>query len=259
MRSVLSALCPSSVPLLFAILVAGCATPRGVEDGPGRSLTAVLDEENERARPLSVEPGSALAALRDRHVLFVGGFLNEAIPGYFTDALRVTRQELGAVASVLFPSSGSAVSDDADAIKEAVLARFSGTRKPVVLVGHSKGGAGVLLCALRNPELVLERKIDCVISIQGAIRGSPVADAVAFTGSSSFLPFRMRGLESLTTGEAREVFEREVEGLRERLPPDELRALSDRIFYVRSCATRVAEIAPELQLTHEISGVIALD
>src|SRR5262249_49037703 len=153
--------------------------------------------------------------------LFVGGFLNEGIPGYFTDALEVVRQEVGAESGVLDPSSSSSLSNDAELIRKTVLESYANDGRPVVLVGHSKGGAGVLLAAMRWPELVLSGTVDRVISIQGAIGGSPVADSIAGAGPVRALPVHFRGLESLQTGASRQLFAKALADLQAKLSPDD--------------------------------------
>lgn len=55
--------------------------------------------------PEWLRTGKDVPALSPLHVVFVAGFMNELIPGYFNDNVAMAR-ELGAETSVLFPPSG---------------------------------------------------------------------------------------------------------------------------------------------------------
>ena len=178
-------------------------------------------------------------SLQGRHVVFVAGFMNELIPGYFTDNVAVSR-ELGAETSTVFPPSSRSLLEDVTQIETEVAAHAD---RSVVLVGHSKGGAGVLLTVLERPELVLSGRVECVIVLQGAIGGSPLADALVH-----LRPLRRPGLQSLTTMLSHDTFKSAMGSLTERLTPDERTFLFSRIFYVRS-AHRQSALAAELALS----------
>lgn len=223
-------------------LAAGCAT--GLRPMPASPLAHKMVEEAGRDAPLEVAPGSPLAALERRHVLFVGGFLSEVIPGYFVDNAEVAH-ELGAQTSVVFPSSAAGLEEDAAFLREEALSRFNESGRPVVLVGHSKGGAAALLTALRYPELVLTGVVDRVVVVQGAVGGSPLAET--FARSSALRTWR--GLNSLTTHEARRLFDDELANVRTKVTPDGLERLFARVFYVRSWEAR-GHTSFELALTH---------
>ncbi len=62
-----------------------------------------------RAALTSEQPMPVLRGPRALHFLFVGGFLNETIPGYFVDNIAVMRDELGAEVSTLFPPSAGSL------------------------------------------------------------------------------------------------------------------------------------------------------
>ena len=209
---------------------------------------ATLGSESAFSAPLEVAPGSALESLRDRQVVFVGGYLNEAFQkNYFKDALAVTKDELGVRASTVFPASHESVTEDADKLAEEVTAKFEAPHEPVVLVGHSKGGSDALLAVMRHPELVLSGKVDRVVSIQGAIGGSPVAEELERIDPDGYLP----GLASISTTGSREVFRDQLAALRRDLPPGDFERLSSRIFYVRGAVSR-SSLSMELRPTHRL-------
>ena len=144
---------------------------------------------------------------------------------------------------MLFPSSSSSLSNDVGLV-EAAIDGCAGS--PAVLFGHSKGGAAVLLTVLRHPELVLTGKVEAVIVLQGAIGGSPLADAL-----STVKPLAGPGMKSLTTREAKETFSAALSALSERLTRDQWDQLFAHIFYVRSAHTETT-LAAELAITELI-------
>lgn len=192
----------------------------------------------------NTEPGWLKAAgappsLKGLHVVFIAGYLNELIPGYFTDNAAVAR-ELGADTSLLFPRSKQGLNDDVNEVLAEVASR-RGT--PVVLFGHSKGGAAALLAVLQHPELVLSGQVSHVIVVQGSIGGSPVADSLR-----RVRPFRGDGIDSLTTSQSKRCFSDALDALAQRLTASEWQVLFARIFYVRSAHDQ-ASTAAELALT----------
>jgi pimeloyl-ACP methyl ester carboxylesterase len=164
-------------------------------------------------------------SLADKHVVFVAGHLNEFIPGYFTDNAAVV-QELGAGTSILAPPSVGSLDADVSLIEQELRAR-AGSK--VVLFGHSRGGASVLLTVLRRPSLILSGQVEAVIVVQGALGGSPLADLIA-----RVKVLKTPGLASLTTEEADRAFTIALTALANRLTPEEWDRFFARIFYVRS-------------------------
>lgn len=183
--------------------------------------------------------GTQVPELSPLHVVFVAGFMNELIPGYFSDNVAVTR-ELGAETSVLLPPSSGALASDVALVQREIAAR-SGTR--VVLFGHSKGGAAVLLTVLEHPELVLDGPVEAVIVLQGAIGGSPLAD-----GLSKVRPLAGPGMRSLTTEQSKHTFTTALQKLSTSLTRAQWDRLFSRVFYLRS-AHGDTTLAAELALT----------
>lgn len=193
--------------------------------------------------------------LRGRDVVFVAGFMNELIPGYFDDAADVAR-EAGASVSIVRPRSRQTVEQDTFTVGEELTLH----RSPVVLVGHSKGGADVLLTVLQRPELVLSGRVAAVVVVQGCVGGSPLADA-----ATQFKPLAKGGLKAITTTESFAVFDRALADLDAKLSPEQQAELFRRIFYVRS-SHRDTQVAAELALSHELlasggpnDGLVPLD
>ncbi|MGV3622423.1 MAG: hypothetical protein ACO1OB_16515 [Archangium sp.] len=221
MRAAKASACGLFVPL--AALLLSCA-PAATVAGP-KWLTA-----NDPERTLD-----------GWDVIFVAGFLNEFIPGYFADNVEVARQ-LGATTSIVLPPSNDTLDDDVALIERALDHEIGRT---VVLLGHSKGGAGVLLTALRAPGLVLSGKVDAVIVLQGSIGGSLIADDL------KGLPVFENGMEALTRNDSHQTFTDALNDLHRRLRPEQRSAFFERIFYVRS-AQHTATLAAELGITHAV-------
>ena len=69
---------------------------------------------------------------------------------------------------------------------------------PIILVGHSKGGAESMYLALRYPELLISGIIERVVLIHPALGGSPLADNVANNiMGRSFTKYLGEGLHSI--------------------------------------------------------------
>jgi pimeloyl-ACP methyl ester carboxylesterase len=151
--------------------------------------------------------------------------------------------ELGATASVIFPKSSATLEEDAAFIRDEVIRLTDSQQRPVVLVGHSKGGAGVVLTALKYPELVRGGRVVDVVSIQGALHGSPVADAMTEALPIPFLHEHFRGLQALTRIRSEAAFRSAP------IAADQLAWYRDHVFFVRSSET-TSVVAVELSLSH---------
>jgi pimeloyl-ACP methyl ester carboxylesterase len=192
---------------------------------------------------MTAEQEPVAPSLAGREVLFVAGFLNEAIPGYFAVNAKVSR-ELGATTSVLAPPSSLSLEDNT-ALVVRELERLTQYQRGLVLLGHSMGGASSLLAVLEHPELVLDGRVECVIVVQGAIGGSPLADTL-----SPLVP-SMQGLESLSTTRAAAVFDAHLAALDQRLSAEDRARFFSRVFYVRSFHAD-GSVAAELMLTERV-------
>jgi pimeloyl-ACP methyl ester carboxylesterase len=120
---------------------------------------------------------------RSFRYVFVGGFRNENMPGYFAQnmaelqALGVPKRRI----HVILPSSSRTSEDNADDVR----ARFqeiaaTGTEK-LVIIAHSRGACDALAFALGNPSFVEER-VEALFLIQGAFGGSGAADYIVGKG-----------------------------------------------------------------------------
>ncbi len=227
---------------VLQVLVGSCLLSACVRHVPlaNTSLSARFRQTMETPTPLSA---ASIPSAKGLHFLFVGGFLNEGIPGYFVDNMAVVTEELGATASVIFPKSADDLEEDAAGIRDEVISLSDQLQRPVVLVGHSKGGAGVVLAALKYPELIRGGRVVDVISIQGAIHGSPIADAMTESLPIPLLHQKFKGLTALTRKRADGAFRSAP------MAGDLTDWYRDHLFFVRSSES-TGVVAAELQLSH---------
>jgi hypothetical protein len=194
---------------------------------------------------------TTLDILKERHVLFVAGFMNEISlfnRTYYQVNNDVVKNELGATTSFMWPSSFNSPSDNSDQLRNRILELYELVRKPLVLVGHSKGGAEVLYTLLKYPELILNGVVDRAVLIQAAIGGSPIV--VEESRDLTFQGLRWvlgKGLSSLKRETAHQEFTQTLNQFKAHLKSlypeltkselcDVYQQISNRIFYVRSFA-----------------------
>ena len=179
--------------------------------------------------------------LKDKHVLFVGGMLNElfgAIRGYFYDNCEAVDEELGGESSHFRSSSWSSIPQNAEMLHVHVLKTyFENQSRPITLVGHSKGAAEILHLVLEHPELVLEGLVERIVLIQAAVQGSPAANDPSKWFRSSYGHIKdLVGIEthSLSETGSKAIFDALFTEFEAQVTPPERQLISDKIFYVRS-------------------------
>lgn len=131
-----------------------------------------------------VIPGRVERAARGFRYVFVEGFWNERMPGYFAQNVRALRAR-GVPRSaihVIEPSSHKTLEDNGDSVRDEFdqIAR-QGPEK-LVVIAHSRGACDTLAFALRHPEFVRDH-VEAMFLVQGPFGGTGVADYVAGDGS----------------------------------------------------------------------------
>jgi hypothetical protein len=125
------------------------------------------------ARPL--HPSAA-----DAEYVFIGGFLNEGLHGYFADNIRALTDAGVPRARIheLYPSSAQTVEENVPWLSGR-LGEVTGSSqgRKLIVTGHSKGGAEMLAVAMAHPEWIRESVL-AVYLVQAAIGGSGVADSI---------------------------------------------------------------------------------
>jgi pimeloyl-ACP methyl ester carboxylesterase len=120
-----------------------------------------------------------LSSLRNFHYVFVKGFLNESVPGYFSDSIEyLKRHKIEDASITLIGGSSKNTTEVGAADLLATLKQLAvKTTRPLVVIAHSKGAAEALAVALAHPQFA-SAKLKALFLIQGAIGGSYVADYV---------------------------------------------------------------------------------
>ncbi len=187
----------SSVLMLISLC---SATPEMSEVGASfspKEFQGWFDRASESRIPLP--PRVTIIALKYRYV-FVGGFLNERMPGYFTANVRELRTAGVSRDAIfqIFPSSHESIDGNAAEVR----ARFEeiaalGPEK-LVVIAHSRGACDTLAFALKNPEFV-RKHVHSMFLLQGPFGGTLLADYVAGKGSrpDGAMPWRDRAVLSV--------------------------------------------------------------
>lgn len=218
------------------------ASPLAGMDLPGLSLQSQW--ENEIRNIGSFNDGNVLLG---KHVIFFPGIINEvgALLGlYFTDNMETVEKELGGTASYFGPSSELSIPENVEIIHNHILKTANEQRKPLILVGHSKGGAEVLQTILRYPELILQGMVFQVLLIQPALQGSPLAERTPGCLFDLFKLILKPNLATLDTFTAKEDLREAFLSFEKSLKSNALfrnsdhkileNQISSRIFYVQS-------------------------
>jgi len=137
-----------------------------------------------------LEKGPDMLPLRHSYLL-VPGLCGDLLPGYFSDTLS-RFSALGVKAAMSSIDSTAGVCENAAAVRRDVLDLHSATGKPVVIIGHSKGGLDAAAAlALYEAEIV-----PCtrgLITVQSPYGGTPIAsDLLADAAVSDWLEDAMR-------------------------------------------------------------------
>ena len=134
--------------------------------------------DSARAGDLVIPPAIGRSAACYRYV-FIGGFGNEAMPGYFVQNTREVRARgvpRGAIHSI-FPSSHATIEDNAPKVRDRLREIAREGPEPLVIVAHSRGACDALAFALADPEFVRDR-VAALFLVQGPFGGTALADYV---------------------------------------------------------------------------------
>jgi hypothetical protein len=232
------------------------------------SLTDLFRHES--ILPAATLSEEYLVKLRGRHVIFVDGLLNEAahlVGNYFCDNISEVK-ELGIGHSHIGYLSSYSVPKNSDTLVSDIQEIYVREKLPIILVGHSKGGAECLYAILKNPYLLQSGIIDRVVLINPAVGGSPLAENVSKNIlGRCFSKYLGAGLRSIQPENSRKMFSEALLYFKEFLisksektpPPSSsstsstssssssssnrstgnfnFKNLSDRVFYIRGAAT----------------------
>ena len=175
----------SSVGLMVAAMLAGAdPTPSGASEAFQGWFTSAV------AGSLKVSAGVSHEAKSFRYV-FVEGFRNERMPGYFAAniaelrALGIPRDQI----HVIDPSSRRTTADNAEEVRARFLEIAREGSERLVVIAHSRGACDALAFALGAPGFVRDR-IRALFLVQGPFGGSGLAGYV--TGSGAAMDRQMK-------------------------------------------------------------------
>src|SRR5437879_1617033 len=119
-------------------------------------------------------------------------------PFYFTDNIK-TVQKLGGTASYFGPSSELSVPENAEIIHKLLIKTAKKEKKPLIVFAHSKAAAETYYAILTHPELILNNTVWQMLSVQGAIWGSPLCDDPPGLLLNLFMNFMTPDIGTLST------------------------------------------------------------
>ena len=136
----------------------------------------------------STQQSQSREKFQKKHIVFVAGLFNEAaqlVQNYWCDNIAEAKA-MGFKVSSLGYLSCYTVPANADRLLNDIQKLYAVVKLPIILIGHSKGGAECMYLTLKYPELLLSNLIERVILVHPALGGSPLADNVAtnFMGRS---------------------------------------------------------------------------
>lgn len=182
--------------------------------------------------------------IRNRHFVFVTGYMNELAGlsqflrlhpfGYFEVTADLVK-EYGGSATVYNPKSLETITDSGKKLALNMFRLFAqGEGRPIVVVGHSRGGTVAISSMIENPDLIDKNFIDRVVTIQSPVGGNDLPlMGVSGTLSRVLLPSDagLLGIASLTS----EKIEDAIGSDRiSRLSPRQRAVLDDHILWFAS-------------------------
>jgi len=235
---------------LLSLLLALQTPPNSAETGARVSPAQFSAWFNAaRAGKLAI-PADVSRTARHYRYVFVGGFHNEQMPGYFARNARELRAQAIPRQAVHFisPSSHETAAANAGLVRSRFLEIARQGPEKLVVIAHSRGACDSLAFALQNPEFVSDR-IQALFLIQGPFGGTGVADHLVGEGPAMDhqMPWRHRliayalarleayrlnrgkhgGLPSLTRRASQEFWKRALEEHRPAIP-----VVAPKTFYV---------------------------
>ncbi len=170
------------LPLCAAILLVG-AVDAGADSAP-----VVAPADFQRWFASSCEgrlriPERVEGRARRFRYVFVGGFLNERMPGYFSQNARELKARGVPSPAIHFvsPSSHKSFEENREAIGEDFRRIAGEGPERLVVIAHSRGACDALAFALQDAQFVADR-VEALFLVQGPFGGTGVVDYVMGEG-----------------------------------------------------------------------------
>jgi hypothetical protein len=122
-------------------------------------------------------PESVARRARGFRYVFVGGFQNERMPGYFSQNAKELRAHGVPRRSIhfLFPGSQATVEENRAVVRDEFLRIAGAGPEPLVVIAHSRGACDALAFALHDPQFVGDR-VAALFLVQAPFGGTGLAD-----------------------------------------------------------------------------------
>ena len=145
-------------------------------------------------------PGSVERRAQRLRYVFVGGFANERMPGYFSQCAKELRAHGIPPGSIhfIFPSSHESFEGNSDKVRLQFQEVASLGPERLVVIAHSRGACDTLAFALRNEPFVRDH-VRALFLVQGVFGGTGAADYLSGKGvlMDRRMPVGLRVLASL--------------------------------------------------------------
>jgi hypothetical protein len=119
-------------------------------------------------------------------LIVIPGLLNDAVADRVTpfSVSRVELERIGLRSDLIVVSGRSSSEHNALQIRDALVGMKFEEGERVVMLGHSKGAVDLLVALVRHPEV--RERVDVLLSVAGAIGGSPITDSISETAEKMF-------------------------------------------------------------------------
>lgn len=236
----------------LSLLLALTPTLGAFPEKPESEPTPFESWFEEGARGTLKIPATVESAAKGYRYVFVAGFHNERMPGYFTrnaKELRAHGVDRRAI-HVIAPSSHETFDENFDEVRDKFREVARAGPEKLVVIAHSRGACDALAFALRNPDFVRDH-VHAMFLVQGPFGGSGLADYVTGAGPSMDrrIPWKYRliahllgvverrslrrgklgGLPGLTRDASRSFWKELLDEHKEAIP-----VVGPRTFYVTS-------------------------
>ncbi len=128
-------------------------------------------------------PDEALDQARCYRYVFVGGFHNERLPGYFAQNAKELKAQGVPKQAIhfIYPSSQESVDGNAEFVRDSFSDIVSQGKEKLVVIAHSRGSCDALAFALQNPKF-FKKHVHAMFLMQGPFGGTAIADYVMGEG-----------------------------------------------------------------------------
>lgn len=192
-------------------------------------------------------------SLDGHEVVLVSGYLNEIAPTYFKDMVDVLINDFGLPADRIHVVHTDSTRGE-KANVEKLIRKYDSLRKKspgrkILIVGHSRGGQLVLNALAQSPERIRDPALERLVLIQSPLKGTPTAEVAV--NALAVVEGMLKKLKMLNSApgcpiENISTFDAAAKSMRvqvarnstlsiiDRLSPEDLKRLSQKVFYVTS-------------------------